>query len=202
MLRLLHPVMPFITEQVWSTLHEVAPDATHGEPLLVVAAWPVEVDRDAAIETETADLMELVRGLRNLRTEAGLAAGAWLPLTIAPSDEAARQALTRGTAYVESLARVRPIVLASDGDAGGSEPGSPMTASRLGTAWLGETGEGPNVGAARREAAIRDARAGIERLRALLATASFVERAPAEVVERERARLSDLEAQLQRLEGG
>jgi valyl-tRNA synthetase len=131
-----------------------------------------------------------------------MAAGAWLPLSIAPSDDAARQALTRGTAYVESLARVRPIELAQDGDAAEVEPGRLMTAIRLGTAWVGESGEEPSAAAARREAASREARAGIERLRTLLGTASFVERAPAEVVDRERARLSELEAQLQRLEGG
>jgi valyl-tRNA synthetase len=75
-----------------------------------------------------------------------------------------------------------------------------MTAVRLGTARLGEGGEASG-GAARRAAAIREVRAGIDRLRGLLGTASFVERAPGDVVARERARLADLEAQLRRLEG-
>jgi valyl-tRNA synthetase len=192
--------MPFITEHVWSSLHEVAPDATRGEPLLVVAAWPPDGARHEAIETEMADLMELVRSLRNLRTEAGLPAGAWLPLTMAPTDEAARQALMRGAPYIEPLARVRPVELTDDGVT--IEPGRLMTAIRLGTAWLGESGEESSAAAARREAAIREVQAGIERLRTLVGTASFVERAPEEVVARERARLAELEAQLQRLEGG
>jgi valyl-tRNA synthetase len=200
MLRLLHPVMPFITEQVWSTLHEVEPDATGREPLLVVAAWPPEGARDEAVETEMGDLMELVRSVRNLRTEAGLAAGAWLPLTLSPSDEAAREILARGAAYLEALARVRPVELGHDPEA--TERGQLMTAVRLGTAWLGEGGEESSGGAARREAVVREVRAAIERLRGLLDTATFVERAPDEVVTRERARLAELEAQLRRLEGG
>jgi valyl-tRNA synthetase len=200
LLRLLHPVMPFITEQVWATLNEVEPDATGGEPLLVVAAWPPAGARDEAVETEMADLMELVRSLRNLRSEAGLPAGAWLPLTVAPSDETARAILARGAAYLERLARVRPIEVSRGRDA--TKRGQLMTAVRLGTAWLGEDGGEAGRGSARRQAEVREVRAGIERLRGLLDTASFVERAPEEVVARERARLAELEALLRRLEGG
>ena len=200
MLRLLQPVMPFITEQVWATLHEVEPDATRGEPLLVVADWPAEGARDEAVEREMADLVELVRSLRNLRTEASVPAGAWLALTVAPSDETARQALTRAANYLEPLARVRPIELEGDGDP--TERGRLMTAVRLGTAWIGEGAEDSGAEVARRDSALREVRAGIERLRGLLDNAGFVERAPAEVVARERARLAELEAQLRRLEGG
>jgi valyl-tRNA synthetase len=200
MLRLLHPVMPFITERVWGTLHEVDVAATRGEPLLVVAVWPPAGDRDDAVESEMADLMELVRSLRNLRTGAGLPAGAWLPLTIAPADEAARQAVARAAAYLEPLARVRPIQLVGDGDA--TERGRLLTAVRLGTAWIGDGAEESSADGARREAALQEVRAGIERLRGLLDNPSFVERAPPEVVARERAHLAELEAQLRRLEGG
>jgi valyl-tRNA synthetase len=199
MLRLLHPVMPFITERVWATLHEAEPGLTATEPLLVLASWPRDDAADARAEVEMTSLMELVRGLRNLRTEAALPAASWLPLSVAPADEAAGAQLTRDAPYVEALARVRPIELIALGAASPSD--RPMTAGRLGAAWLGEVATAEAAGAgARRDATMRELRAGVERLRALLSNTSFVERAPTAVVERERARLAELEGQLQQLQ--
>ena len=192
--------MPFLTEHLWATLHEMEPDATRAEPLLVLAAWPPGGARDDAIEAEMGDLVELLRSLRNLRTEAGLPASAWLPLVVTPSDETARAILARAIPYLGPLARVRPIELRGSTEA--TERGPLMTAVRLGTAWLGERGAQSGDGTARREAAIREVRAAIERLRSLLGNPSFVERAPEAVVARERDRLAKLEAQLRRLEGG
>jgi valyl-tRNA synthetase len=199
MLRLLHPIMPFITEHVWATLNEVEPSATNGEPLLIAAAWPAAGARDHASEAEVSDLMELVRGVRNLRTEAGLPAGAWLPLAVEPTDDSARAILERGASYLAALARVRPIDLRDASEAGERRP--LVAAVRLGTAWLGS--EAGSAGAdTRREAQAQQLQARIVQLRGLLANAGFVERAPAAVVARERERLAELEAQLHRLEGG
>ncbi|NLF79503.1 MAG: valine--tRNA ligase, partial [Chloroflexi bacterium] len=63
-LRLLHPYMPFITEEIWSYL------PTGGRPL-ILADWPVANERhaDPAAEAEFGDLMELIRGIRNVRAE-------------------------------------------------------------------------------------------------------------------------------------
>ncbi len=78
-----------------------------------------------------------------------------------------------------------------------------MTAGRFGAAWLGEGGpEDEGEAASRKDAAVRELRSGIERLGELLGNASFVERAPPSVVERERSRLAELETRLQRLEAG
>ncbi|HYM52844.1 MAG TPA: class I tRNA ligase family protein, partial [Candidatus Dormibacteraeota bacterium] len=195
MLRLLHPIMPFITEQVWATLHEVEPRATNGEPLLIVAAWPADGGRDEASEVEMSDLAELVRGVRNLRTEARLPAGAWLPLAVVPADAASRAVLERSAPYISALARVRPIDLRDSADVG--EQGSLVTAVRLGTAWL--EAPAPSGGTDARGEARARLLARIERLRGLLANAGFVERAPAAVVARERERLAELEEQLRRL---
>jgi valyl-tRNA synthetase len=201
MLRLLHPVMPFITERVWATLHELEPSLTAGEPLLVLASWPREDATDARAEAEMTSLMELVRGLRNLRTETAMPAASWLPLTVALADEAAGAQLTRDAPYVEALVRVRPIELSAPGVASPSD--RPITAGRLGTAWLGAVATAEAGGAgARRDATIRELRGGVERLRTLLSNSSFVERAPQAVVERQRARLAELEAQLLQLERG
>jgi valyl-tRNA synthetase len=197
MLRLLHPIMPFVTEHIWALLHELDPTITAGEPLLVRAAWPSAGSRDPRVEELMGGIHELVRGARNLRTEAGVAASAWVPLVIAPADGDAQRAIEDARPYLEALARGRPLTLAAaDGAATGS-----AASTRLGAVSLGATDESGDA-ASRREAESARLVAGIDRLRTLLANRAFVERAPAAVVDGERARLADLEAQLRTLRRG
>jgi valyl-tRNA synthetase len=197
LLRLLHPLMPFVTEEIWQALGEAAPDATDREALLIVAAWPRAGARDATAERAFEELASLVRGVRNLRTEAGIPAGAWVPLVVAPSDEAAAQAVSGANAYVESLARVRPISLRPDD---GERP--PLVAtSPLGAAWL-EAAPTDTAATERRGAQLAEIERNIDRLRVLLANEAFVGRAPAEVVERERERLARLEEERRQLAAG
>ena len=67
-LRLLHPYMPFITEAIWQYLPHGATDG-QAEPALIVAAWPQAGALDEAAEDQMDDLMELVRAVRNARSE-------------------------------------------------------------------------------------------------------------------------------------
>ena len=65
-LRLLHPVMPFVTEALWGRIPHRASDPD----LLIVARWPAPTGRDDRLEAEVDAILELVRGLRNARAEA------------------------------------------------------------------------------------------------------------------------------------
>ena len=196
LLRLAHPIMPFVTEEIWDALGSLAPEAIGSQPLLITAPWPRPELREPAIEEEMAALMELVRAVRNLRTESGAAAGAWLPLAIAPGDASAAAAIERGRGYIEPLARVRPIQIASP-----DERPPAVAVSPLGAAWF-PVAEGTGDAGKRRQAQREELEGGIERLRALLANPSFTSKAPAEVIDRERARLAELEARLGQLGGG
>jgi len=197
LLRLAHPIMPFVTEEIWSALSSGAPEVTAGEPLLMTAPWPRRDAREPAAEEEMAGLMELVRAIRNLRTEAGTPAGAWLPLAVAPANAAAATTIGRAGAYLEALARVRPIEVAPQ------EQGPPaVAASPLGAAWF-PVADGDGDGAERRRAdRAAELGSGIKRLRALLANPSFISKAPPDVVARERGRLSELEERLRQLGPG
>jgi len=186
LLRLLHPLMPFVTEEIWQALRDAAPEAAP-EPLLIGARWPVAADRDTDAEAAFDDLAALVRGVRNLRTEAGSAASAWLPLMVEPSGETAAALLRTESRYVEALARVRPIEVV----AGAAQPAG-VASGRLGVAWIGQDAAADEAAAARRDAQVAEMDANVARLEELLANASFTERAPAAVVERERTRLAEL----------
>jgi valyl-tRNA synthetase len=191
LLRLLHPLMPFVTEEIWQALAEADPAATGGAELLVTAPWSAAGEREAEAEAAFDSLAALVRGVRNLRQEAGSPAGAWIPLVVQPADAVARSTLAAGEPYVESLARVRPIEYRDAEAAGGGRP-ELVAASPLGAAWLGVDATAQEAAAARRRVQLEELDRNLERLRGLLANPSFVERAPADVVERERARLARL----------
>ncbi len=195
-LRLLHPIMPFISEEIWGVLRTVAPAATRDEELLMTAAWPIPVERDAAAESEMTALTALIRDVRNLRTQSGSAAAAWLPLFVAPAGAEEQAAIERGVRYLEPMARVRPVTV----DTADERPAL-VASALLGVAWLGiEPGE-DGAAAERRHRRVQELQAAIDRLDALLANPSFVERAPAAIVEKERRRLTELRAQLRQLDG-
>ncbi|MBA3586347.1 MAG: valine--tRNA ligase [Chloroflexi bacterium] len=187
LLRLLHPLMPFVTEEIWQALRAEAPEIAP-EPLLIRAAWPAATTRDRPAEAAFDDLSTLIRGIRNLRTEAGMPAGAHVSLVVEPTDAESAAAIEHGAAYLESLARVRPIEIHSAG-----ERPTLVAAGPLGAAWLAVGGTAtPEVGK-RRHAQRAELDRNIERIRALLANDAFTAKAPSAVVERERERLADLE---------
>ena len=194
LLRLLHPLLPFVTEEIWSALHDLDPTLVNDEPLLVRAAWPSPAPVDEEAEATFEGLSALVRGARNLRTETGVAAGAWVPLVVEPADADAEATIRAVEPYIEALARVRPIQLGADGD----RP-ELVAASPLGAAWLGVDAAAAEAARARREAQLAELDRNLQRVRDLLANPSFVERAPAAVVERERQRLADLEEERRQL---
>ncbi len=103
-LRLLHPVMPFVTEALWAALPHRASDPD----LLIVARWPGVGERDVEAEREVGILIDLVTEIRNARSSAKVPAADWLeafvsvPQGLGPTFEALRPA-------VERLARARPL---------------------------------------------------------------------------------------------
>src|SRR4029079_654802 len=103
-LRLLHPVMPFITAAIWAPLPHRATD----RELLIVAHWPAPAPRDETVEAEVGTLIDLVRAVRNARSEARIEPGPWLRVdlamgqTLGDTFEALRPAIAR-------LARAKPL---------------------------------------------------------------------------------------------
>jgi valyl-tRNA synthetase len=202
-MRLLHPVMPFVTEEIWAALaatREMAVMHAHLPPnrmLLIGAPWPKagDRDRDAEAEAEFEALAELIRAARNLRTEANVPAGTTVTLHLVPAGPAAEGAIAAGRRYLEPLAKVR----AEAHPPGTAVPERDTAATALGAIWLDP--EATARSAAGHDDRIEDLRRNRDRLVALLADPAFVERAPESVVARERERLADVEERLRQVSG-
>jgi valyl-tRNA synthetase len=196
-LRLLHPIMPFVTEEIWAALAAASPATVAGEPLLMLAGWPRPGPSDDAAEAEFGSIAAFIREVRNLRTEARTPASARVPIVAAPPDPGSAKTLERGRRWIEALARVRPLRVLAPG-AGDARPAL-VAATPLGGAWLAGEDAAAAAGDARtsRLAALDER---IARLQTLLGNPGFATRAPAAVVERERSRLAELESQRRQLD--
>jgi valyl-tRNA synthetase len=112
-LRLLHPYMPFVTEEIWQNLrpHLGAGAST----ALIVAPYPRPgEDGDVDAERLTETLIEVVRAARNLRAEKRLKPGDYIEASLAVPDANVRAALQQRRELVEALARLRPLHINAD----------------------------------------------------------------------------------------
>ena len=200
-LRLLHPIMPFITEAIWHRLPHTADDPA----LLIVADWPVARAEaaDVAAEAEVASLLELVRAIRNARAEARIEPAAWLPVDVFAPDyigatyEALRPA-------IERLARARPLRREPDLAAvrSGTEGGLSVIAGEIEAVVRPAAKDDAQEerDRARLERDLADAQAQLGAARARLANDAFTSKAPEAVVAGARARAAELEELVARLE--
>jgi valyl-tRNA synthetase len=108
LLRLLHPVMPFITEEIWQKL-----PGTEGS--IMRAQWPekVEADFDKDAEEKMNLIMNVIKAVRNIRNEMKVNPGRRIKAILsAPKNKA--NILEEGREYLENLARIKELKIASD----------------------------------------------------------------------------------------
>jgi valyl-tRNA synthetase len=186
-LRLLHPLVPFVTEQLWTTLT--------GAESAVIAAWPhaaYAADTDA--ERAVAALQELVTEVRRFRSEQQIKPGVKLPAVVVTNADLAAL-LAAHTDEIGALARLTGVTIASSIPDGWSEV--VVSGARVGLDLSG-TIDVP-AERARISKAIGAAEAERDQVAGKLANPSFADKAPAPVVEKTRARLADAQAEIERL---
>jgi valyl-tRNA synthetase len=179
-LRLLHPVMPFVTEEVWSHLP--------GERgLLAVAEWPEPDDAliDEEAERSLGGLIDAVTDLRRFRDDVGVKASVTVPARASDLD----------AALLEQVGRLARFDL--DGGAGQVFATLPVAGGTIEV--LRSDAFDPAAAEQRLAARREQLRSEIERGEKKLANERFVERAPAEVVAEERDKLDGYRRALERL---
>ncbi len=193
-LKLFHPMMPFVTEELWRHL------APPGEPESVMdSAWPVSrlecVDHSAEGTMEV--LMRIVRGVRDIRNKMDIARSQQLEALVSVPDEGLRKAITDHSQFVVKLAGLSRLVAAARLER------PPMSATEvICNVQLFVPLKGIIDKEAERGRIIsrkEKCEAQLAQVEKKLGDASFVERAPEEVVEREQERKTELEENLSRL---
>ncbi len=188
-LKLLHPVMPFITEELWDELGKEGPAR---ESLLIGAEWPVLPDAfiDAGAEAEIGWLVDLVGEVRALRAEMNVAPGAKPALIfVAPTAETAAL-IERHRPLILTLARVGEATTADTAPEGAVSFVSGSTTAALSLAGIIDL----TAERARLEKEIAAFDSDIGHFNKKLGNPNFVSRAAPEVVEEQRAKLAEAEA--------
>src|SRR5580692_3753435 len=106
-LRLLHPVMPFITEEIWHAMYDRKPPLKS----IALAAYPAANEKqiDLGAETEMAILQDLIVAVRNLRAELKVETKVKVPIEVFAADPAMRSLFQQNLASIERLANVETI---------------------------------------------------------------------------------------------
>jgi len=192
-LRLAHPFMPFITEEIWQ---RIAPLAGVQGKTLMLQPWPVanESRIDSAAEGDIEWLKELMVGLRNIRAEMNIGPGKPLPLFLKNASADDQRRLQENEALLKKLAKVEAFTVLGEQDE------APLSA----TALVGDLQVlVPMAGLIDKDAELARLNKEIQRLQGevqrvggKLSNAAFVDKAPPAVIDKERAKLAEAEQAL------
>ncbi|MCD0461691.1 valine--tRNA ligase [Roseiconus lacunae] len=199
LLRLLHPITPFVTESIWGYLGEIAPkrglDPEPASKLLMQAEWPQHdaSHDDPSIERQFSEFQQVVVAIRQIRASQSIKPQETVPVAITCS-ESSQQLLEPMTAYFGALAGADVIAIGPEAQA--FETDAPLAIPGIGIEVHVDLEKFIDVEAelSRLEKLLGQIIKQVAGKESKLANENFVSRAPADVVEKERSSLSDLVA--------
>ena len=193
-LKLLHPFMPFITEELWEALSEHGPKR---ESFLMLQDWPAfGPEYTAAEATEEMDwAIGLITEIRSTRSDLGVPAGAKVPMALVDAEKLYRVRLERHGEVISRLARLETARAEAETPAGAISTVFGESTVALKIADLIDADEAK----ARLDKEIKGLEKDITGLDKKLGNPNFVEKAPPEVVEENRERLADARVRVEKL---
>ena len=195
-LRLLHPLMPFITEEIWQN---IAPRLGIAGETIMLSSWPTTDGSviDAEASTDIEWLKSVITAIRGIRTEANLPPGQPLDLIIGNTDHADRHRIEVLGPALSRLAKLSTLRSAADDEA--LPPTISAIAGKLDVMVSMKGVIDIDRELERIESDIAKQQAELSRLESKLSNENFVARAPAAVVEKEREKLSAVTAAIDTL---
>ncbi|EJC72895.1 valyl-tRNA synthetase [Rhizobium leguminosarum bv. trifolii WSM2012] len=187
--KLLHPFMPFMTEELWA---HTAGEGKERDTLVCHAEWPSPSYADNGAADEINWLIDLVSGIRSVRAEMNVPPSATAPLVVVKANNLTRERLFRHDAAIKRLARVEAISLADDAPKGAAQIVVDEATICLPLGNLIDL----SAEKARLEKAIGKMEGEISRIDGKLSNEKFVANANPDVVDAERERLEELKGQI------
>lgn len=209
LLRLLHPIVPFLTEEVWQALAQLAPRRGIPQPAAaaesaMIAAWPGDANQDqldafrnTGIEDQFARFQDVLRAVREVRNRQNIPPRKQLEFVVR-TEPAVAKLLQPMTAYFESMAAATlraagPDAAAPATSAAATAPGMEIFVDLAGLIDM-------DAELAKKRKEKDNLTKLIAGKRGKLSNENFVSRAPADVVQKERDDLADLQKQLDAIE--
>lgn len=192
-LRLLHPFMPFMTEEIWQTMQ-----AKQGQSIMLQPYPELDQERiDASSETAIALIKNMIVGIRTIRAEMNIAPSKPLPLLLDKADEQQRSMINENCGFITALAKLESIEWLA-------EKNAPASATALAdnielfiplAGVIDTTAE-----RARIEKEIAKLEKEIARSSGKLSNENYISKAPTTVVEKERIKLQETQGALKKLQ--
>ena len=192
-MKLLHPYMPFITEEIWQCL-------PHEGDSIMVAAWPESDEQlfDAEAEAAMNAIMEAIKAIRNMRAEVNVAPGKKVPAILLVADEL-QQVVADNQSYIKLMASVDELSILP---AGGDKPENAMAAVTKGIeVYLPLKGLiDVEKETQRLNKELDGMTKEIGRIEGKLNNAGFLAKAPVEVVEKEKIKAQEIAVKMQAIQ--
>jgi len=189
-LRLLHPLMPFVTEEIWQTMrhknHKPGKTDLQKQESIMTSRYPHALQRDPVAEEDMSYIIEAITGIRTIRGELNISPSQVLNVSIKPFSQTAERILKDNVHYIKDLSRTDKIIIDMHTDKPGCSATSVKRAMEIYVPLKGILNIDAELYRLNKDAAkIEDS---ILFLNRKLLNEDFLQRAPAEIVEKEKAK--------------
>jgi len=196
-LRLNHPIMPFITEELWQ---KVAPLAGVDGDTIMSQSYPQSDESliDQAAEEELEWVKTFIMGIRRIRSESDIAPGKPLPLILQNASEVDEQRFSKNESFIMTLAKLESVNWLSNDDAAPESSTALVGEMKLLIPLAGLIDKDAETARLNKE--IGKLQSNLDKSSTKLTNPKFVDKAPEAVVEKERARVAEMETALKQLQ--
>jgi len=196
-LQLTHPIMPFITEEIWQT---VAPLIGNKGKTIMLQPYPTTDEKliNQEAEMEITWMMNFILGVRRIRGEMNIAPGKPLPVLLQDASDQDLTYLERNRFYLQKLARLEAVTPLQTDETAPESAIALVGSLKLLIPMAGLIDKVAEL--ARLDKEINRITADLPRVEGKLNNPAFVDKAPADVIEKEKAKLADMKAALANLQ--
>ncbi|RMG68613.1 MAG: valine--tRNA ligase, partial [Nitrospirae bacterium] len=189
-LKLLHPFMPFVTEELWQSL-------PHTEGSIMIKEYPLYRERDQKAEQEMEIVIDAISGIRSIRGELNIAPSKELDVILKPDDADSERVLRENSKYISKMAKTSSITIASDATGGKGIATSVREHVEVYIPLEGLLDVDSEIGRLNKD--LKKLTQNLMTLEKKLLNEDFLSKAPREVVEKEKRRYNELTEKKEKL---